>query len=325
MPATSDRVMPDPLREWTVEIFRRLNLPEEDAKFIAQCLVQVDLRGVFTHGTRQLRRYVREYSRGDLNPRPEIKIVRETGSSTVLDGDGGAGYLVAKRATEILIEKAQAQGIAISSTQFHGHVGSEGIYARMALEHGLINFSVAGGRWWEPPNRPNGTIWDAMRSPPMCFGIPTSSGPPLVLDMNANFFGKYGREQLEDAMLNHPGPIFKTMGLRFVSWILGGGLAGDVEPSKRISAFPAANRGFLIVAFSPDTVGSADAFREEVSRILTACRDMQPIKGQSTAETPGSLEWQREQDWAKEGIPMGEEQKKLLEEVAINFSVEVPW
>ena len=52
---------------------------------------------------------------------------------------------------------------------------------------------------------------------------------------------------------------------------------------------------------------------------------MQPIKGQSTAETPGSLEWQREQDWAKEGIPMGEDQKKRLEEVAEKVSVEVPW
>ena len=159
----------------------------------------------------------------------------------------------------------------------------------------------------------------------MCFGIPSETGPPLVLDMNANFFGKYGREQLEEAMLNYPGAIFKTMGLRFVSWILGGGLAGDVEPSERVSAFPAANRGFLIVAFTPGTVGNADAFREEVSRILTACREMQPIKGQSTAETPGSLEWQREQDWAREGIPLGEAHRKLLEEVAEKVSVPVPW
>ena len=328
--AVEFRVMPDPLQNMATEMLQKVHLPTADAEFIAQCLVQVDLRGIFTHGTHQLGSghtrnggYVGEFLRGNLNPHPDVQVVKETGVFTLLDGDGGSGYLAARKAVQTAIDKAGDQGIAISTTRFHGHVGSAGIYARMALHHNLVTFSVAGGRWWEPPNRENATVWDAMRSPPMCFGIPSDDGPPFVVDMNTNFFG--GRDQLEKVMVNYPGPIFKSMGLRFVSWILGGALAGDIEPSDRVSAYPGANRGYLIVAIHPDVVGSADTFKQEVGRIMDACRQMDPIKGQATAETPGSLEWRREREWSKEGIPIGDEHRKLLEKVAADLSVDVPW
>ncbi len=323
IPSDAIRVMPDPLRAMAAEIFRRLDLPDADAKRIADCLVQVDLRGVFSHGTRQLRRYAQEYRTGGLNPRPEIRLIRETPVTALFDGDGGIGYLVATRATEAVIQKAETQGIAIAGARNHGHVGSEGIYARMALRHTLITFAVAGGTRWQPPAEPDATVWDAMRAPPMCFGIPSEDGPPLVLDMNVNMFK--GRSRVEEAMCNFSDPVFKSLGLRFVSTLLGGVLAGDVPPDERTDAFPAARRGFLIVAFRPDAVGDVGNFTQEVARIITASRALNPIAGQETAEVPGSLEWQREQDWAREGIPLGADHRKLVEEIAHSLSVDTPW
>ena len=138
-------VMPKPLCEMTAEIFRKLELPDADAQLIADCLVQVDLRGVFSHGTQQIPGYVSKYRKGMLNPRPTIRVVNESPSTAILDGDGGIGYLAATRATELVIEKTESQNIAAVTTRRHGHVGSAGIYARMALSRALVIFCVAGG------------------------------------------------------------------------------------------------------------------------------------------------------------------------------------
>ena len=113
-------VMPQPLRKMATEIFHKLGLPDADANRMADCLVQVDLRGVFSHGTRQIRRYASEYRVGQLNPRPTIRVISDAPSTAILDGDGGIGYLVATRGTEMVIEKAESQGIAAVATRHHG-------------------------------------------------------------------------------------------------------------------------------------------------------------------------------------------------------------
>ena len=323
VPDDAIRVMPDPLRHMTAEIFRSVDVPDADAWRIAECLVQVDLRGVFSHGTRQIQKYTAEYRAGKLNPRPTIRVISEAPSTAVLDGDGGIGYLVATRATELVIEKAETQGIAAIATRYHGHVGSEGIYARMALRNSLVTFAVAGGSQWQPSNDPEATVWDAMQSPPMCFGIPSASGPPLVLDMSANMFRD--RSRLGKAMEQFPEAVFKSLGLKFVSTLLGGALAGSVPASGRRNAFPDANRGFLIVAFRLAPLGETDHFLAEVTRIISASRALPPMPGQASAEVAGSIEWQREQDWSVEGIPLGRAHRDGIEKVAGDLGVEVPW
>ncbi len=90
-------VQAGPLEVFTTEVFKKLNVPSEDAAWTANCLVGVDLRGVSSHGTRQLRRYVPEFREGLVNTRSHIRVVNDTPVSAVLDGDDGAGYLVATR------------------------------------------------------------------------------------------------------------------------------------------------------------------------------------------------------------------------------------
>ena len=323
IPPDAVRVQPEPLRELAGEILRRLDVPAADAGCIAGYLVQVDLRGVFSHGTRRLQSYVNQYRAGELNPRPEIRVVRDEATVAVLDGDGGLGYLVATRATAMLIAKTEVHGLAIVGTRYHGHVGSAGIYARMALEKSLLSFAVAGGRDWRAPTDPGVTVWDAMRSPPMCFGIPAAAGPPLVLDMSANFFRD--RDRLEEAMLKFPESVFKSLGLKFVSSLLGGILAGSLPAAEPRPEYAAASRGFLMLALRPDMVGDAEHFQAEVARIIAASRALAPVPGQESAEVAGSLEWQRERDWVLEGIPLGADHRRQLEDLAAEIGVAVPW
>ena len=72
IPEDAKRIMPDLLRDFATKALRQVGLPDADAALIARYLVEVDLRGVATHGTRQLRRYVAEFREGRINPQPEI-------------------------------------------------------------------------------------------------------------------------------------------------------------------------------------------------------------------------------------------------------------
>ena len=323
IPEDARRIMPDLLRDFATAALRKVDLPDGDATLIARYLVDVDLRGVATHGTRQLRRYMAEFREGRINPQPKIAQIMDAPSMAIFDGDGGAGYLVATRATEAVIEKAKTNGIAVVSTRNHGHVGSAGIYARLALTRDLATFSVAGGIAWAKPTRPDATVWDAMSAPPMCFGIPTAEGPPFVLDMNANMLKDRGK--LAEALQTFPDFIFKSLGMRFTSWFLAGILAGTATPESHKPKFSSATRGFMIVAIDMARLGDLEAYKTELSRILRESRSLNPMPGLASAEVPGSLEWQREQTREQSGIPLTEEHLDMLQRIATKINVPIPW
>src|SRR2546425_1085678 len=74
------------LRQTVAAIFEKCNLTPEDAAIGADVLVTTDLRGVESHGvSNMLRSYVQSYQKGDYNPRPNWRIVRESPSTATID------------------------------------------------------------------------------------------------------------------------------------------------------------------------------------------------------------------------------------------------
>ena len=311
------------LHTWATRVLTSAGVGAEDAAHIARCLVDVDLRGIKTHGTRQLKRYVGEFKDGKINPAPKIRTLRETDNSLRLDGDGGAGYLVAAQATDAACVRAKQVGLALASTCNHGHVGSAGIYARRALGHGLVSWCVAGGTGWQKPEDPSATVWDAMQAPPMCFGVPAADGgPPLVLDMNANQFTRSSNPEAALAA-GFSRSVFGSLGMRFVSTLIGGVLSGSLD-DERERRFAAATRGFVFVAIDPDLIGEGEVFRTRVRQIIDASLSLQPMAGTAEAALPGTLEWRRERQWRQSGIPIPDDHRTMLEELAATLGLEAP-
>lgn len=311
------------LHDWATRVLTTVGVRAADADYIARCLVDVDLRGVTSHGTRQLKRYVGEFREGRVNAAPAIRTLRETDNAIRLDGDGGAGYLVAKQATDAACAKAQAVGLALASTCNHGHVGSVGIYARRALAHGFISWGVAGGTGWQKPEGAGTTVWNAMASPPMCFGVPADDGgPPLVLDMNANQFTR-GAGPEEALAAGFARSVFGSLGMRFVSTLVGGVLSGTLDDETE-RHFAAATRGFVFVAIDPDLIGSGDDFRARVREIIDASLSLPPMAGTDAAALPGTLEWRREREWRQTGIPLPEDHRALLDGIAAELDLAPP-
>src|SRR5262245_693607 len=124
LPNHYDRVSPEKLRTAVASLARQAGMPEEKSRFLAELLVRNDLRGVFSHGSRQVATYARIMRGGLINPNPEIKVISETPATLLVDGDGGLGYFPAYRAAELLVEKCRACGIAAAVTRNHGHIGA---------------------------------------------------------------------------------------------------------------------------------------------------------------------------------------------------------
>ena len=120
------------LRRFLVASFEKFGVPKSDAEIAANALVMADLRGVDTHGVIRFNPhswYIKWLSEGSMKAKPDIKIIRETASSALLDGDRGIGMVIGHRAMELAIRKAKESGVAMVGVRNSRHFGMSANYA----------------------------------------------------------------------------------------------------------------------------------------------------------------------------------------------------
>jgi LDH2 family malate/lactate/ureidoglycolate dehydrogenase len=184
MSETDERAIPiaeDDLNDFCKEVLKKLDLPAEEAGIVSDCLVEADLRGVHSHGMIRFPVYVRRLQAGVFNPRPKIRVIRDTRTTAVVDGDNGMGQLVSRRAMELVIDKARDGDCAWVSVCRSNHNGTEAYFAQMALEHDMIGFcfSVGGINHVAPW----GGAEAMLGNNPFAIAIPAGEQLPIVLDM----------------------------------------------------------------------------------------------------------------------------------------------
>ena len=67
------------LHKFCKDVFMHFGVPEEDAAVATDVLIMADLRGIDSHGIARLYMYFELLEVGRINPRPVLKIIRETG------------------------------------------------------------------------------------------------------------------------------------------------------------------------------------------------------------------------------------------------------
>lgn len=169
----------DKVWEFTNEVFLKMGCPSQDAKLAADVLVSADLRGIDSHGVARLIGYVRLWDAERINPTPDIKIVHETPSTAVVDGDAGLGLVVAPKAMEIAMEKANTVGTGWVSVKNSNHYGIAGYHAMMALESDMIGISMTNA---SPLVSPTFSTERMLGTNPIAVAIPADKQPPFVAD-----------------------------------------------------------------------------------------------------------------------------------------------
>ena len=316
------------LLNFSTACFEKAGVPHEHAALISRLLVNSDLRGVRSHGTRTVNRYCAGFENGNLNPNPNIRVIHETPTAVVLDGNGTLGYLPMVRATEHAIAKAKEVGIGMGLVRYIGHYGSAGHYARMCNEAGCIGFSVQGSR-----NHGNAGNQDSkpqlgyFGNPPICFAIPSGEEPPVVLDAATCIMADYQRGPEFDALLSIiPAAFFKSIGYTAVAHLLGGGLTGFTEPAPEDTAKWSPPQGGMVLAIDIASVVPPDVFNAEVDRMVHDVRETyEPMPGTDRALLPGSIETERTERHRREGIRYGEMEQESAREVSERLGVPLPW
>lgn len=173
------RVNAEKLKDFVVQVLEKLDVPHEDAVITADVLVRADLRGIESHGVARLRRYVDGIKNGVVNTHPNIRVVRETPVTALIDGDFGLGQVISYKAMKIAIEKAKKNYVGLVGVKNSNHFGIAGYYALMAVEQDLIGLTVTNTR---PLVAPTFAKRKLIGTNPIAIAIPTKR-EPYILDM----------------------------------------------------------------------------------------------------------------------------------------------
>ena len=343
-PNTNKRINHEKLTRFVQAAFEKLGVAGGDAQIAAEALVAADLRGVDTHGVIRFSPhawYVKWLSEGSMTAKPDIRVISETPSTALLDGDRGMGMVVGRRAMELAIDKAQHCGIGMVGVRNSRHYGMSAQYAMQALAHDMIGIAMTNaGRQVVP------TFGREARfgTNPMCFAVPTDTELPFVLDM-ATTTAAAGKLELA-ARLEKPIPVgwaldenaeatddpriaqkarrllplggsmdngsHKGYGLAVLVEILCGVLTGTVT-ALNADQDP---RGHFFGAIRVDAFRPVAEFKKDMDRLIRELKSTPPIEGQRRVYVAGEIEFETAEERAERGIPLLPSVLKGLREVS---------
>jgi len=167
------------LKNFAESVFLNMGCSQEDAILAAKTLLSADLRGVDSHGVARLSGYVRLWQAGRINTKATLKIVHQTPSTATVDGDKGLGLVIAPKAMQIAIDKAQQVGSAWVAVRNSNHFGIAGQHAMQALENDMIGFAMTNA---SPLVAPTFAKERLLGTNPIAVAIPANKQPPFVAD-----------------------------------------------------------------------------------------------------------------------------------------------
>lgn len=341
------RVDGNRLRSFTAEVFEQAGLPAEDAAIEAEVLVWANLRGVDSHGVQRVAGYVRSVEAGHYNPRPDIRIERETPATMLIEADRAFGPVVTTYAMKQAIGKARKAGIGWVLIRNTTHQGAMAYYAQMAARENMAGIASV----CNPPNMaPPGARAPGVHNSPIAIAVPGSRIPFISLDMATSVaaFGKLDvavdrGESIPDtwaldeaghpttdprqARFLQPAGGYKGYGLALIFECLSSLMVGNPLLTRAITG-PGARTGVqnsFIGAIDIAAFTDPVAYRASIDDLAAAMKGLPRVEGVDELFVPGEPEERVYRDRIENGIPLPPGTREKLSEVAVKFGLEVPW
>jgi LDH2 family malate/lactate/ureidoglycolate dehydrogenase len=306
-----------------------LGVPARDAKQIAHCLVQADLRGVDTHGLMRLPGYLARLRRGLINASPQLVIDRKTPVVGALDGQNGFGFVTASFAMADAIATAGTYGIGIVSVRNSTHFGMAASYVLQAIEAGMMCMVFSNASRAMPPW---GGKEGLLGTSPFAAGAPGGAQPPFVLDMSPSVAarGKIRKAErrgeriplgyaldsegrpttdptaaLGGVVLPMGGPKGSGLAIMmdiFSGVISGAGFGGDVADQYKTFDRPQ-NVGHFFLAMKPDLFVSETDYKARMDTLAERIRAVPKASGVGEILLPGEPEARESVHRLHAGIP----------------------
>ncbi len=330
------------LRDFSERVFKYFAVPDTDAAVASGVLSLSDLRGIDSHGVARLHTYFDMLSMKRINPRPNIKIIRERKSVCTVDGDNGLGLVVGPAANEIAMDKAAEYGSGWVSVCNTNHYGIASYYSLEALKRDMIGWSMTTSTKLVAP------LWGAERmlgTNPISIAFPGLKNLPIVIDL-ATSAAAYGKIEIAkrkgkpvpkgwildqhgnmstnpDDMINggallplgserelggHKGYALSAM-VDILSAVLSGANWGPFAPPFALrQEVPKRSVGKGIGHFfgAMEIEGFMDVteFKRRIDEWIEVFRNTKPVNDQQAVLIPGDPEHIEEAIRRKEGIPL---------------------
>jgi LDH2 family malate/lactate/ureidoglycolate dehydrogenase len=339
------RVEHGSLKDFIAEVFMALDVMRDSAIISAEALVMADLMGVESHGTQRLSRYTGGIRMGSVNARPNIKVVSQSGSTALVDGDAGLGHLTAHRAMQIAVEKAEEAGASVVGVRNSHHFGMAGYYVLQAVENNFIGIVMTNS---EALVAYTHAIGRSIGTNPIAVGCPAKKPPPILFDAamatvpigKIEVYAKEGKriplgwamgpdgKLLDDPheVLDKKGAVLplgglgeemgghKGAGLALVVDLLCGVLTGanwSKNVKHTLNKDPA-NVGHFMIAIDPKRFRPLESFFENVEKFKDYIKSLPRISANRSVWVPGEKAYLTMETRKRIGIPV---HKKILEDL----------
>jgi L-2-hydroxycarboxylate dehydrogenase (NAD+) len=348
------------LYTFSENIFKSIGCSDEHAAIATKTLLSADIRGIDSHGIARLSGYVRLWEAERVNATPQIKVIHETPSTAVVDGDSGLGLVVAPFGMQIAIEKAKQVGTGWVSVQNSNHFGIAGYHAMMALEHDMIGMAMTNA---SPLVAPTFSIDKMLGTNPICVAAPAGKEPAFVADLatttaangkleilqrkNADTPDGWiqdaeGKPSNDANILKKGGALLPLGGDRehgshkgyalgavvdiFSALLSGANYAPWVPPFPAYVPMPAQQPGkgigHFLGAMRVDAFRPADEFKAAMDHWIQGFRSARTVPGEEKVLVPGDPEREYEAERMANGIPLLEPVVKDLQQLAQRFSID---
>ena len=338
-PEDAERVSVESLHDVVSAIFVKMGVSDDDAKEAADVLTMTDLRGVETHGvSNMLRAYVNQFTSGQVNPRPNWRIERETPGTAVIDCDRGLGVILGRRVMDIAIEKAKTVGVGIVTMNNGGHLGAVGHFSMHAAKNDMVGMcATAAGTGVLPTfaaearfgTNPISIAAPGNKEAPMLFDAATSQiagnkfslarrvgsdllpgwiadadGTPILEETPVPEEGWYGN--LLPMGGTRENGSHKGYGMMMMVEVLGAFLSGSVPGMFDVEPFESGYKHYF-AAYNIEAFTDVDQFKEKMDRMLQMLRETKPAAGHDRVLYPGLAEAEDEKDRRANGVPLHKE------------------
>ena len=314
------KIKTEDLLDFSEQALIKTGVPHENARLTAETLVQTDMFGVVTHGTKNLGQYIVKIEAGGLDAKAEPTIVCEGPAFAIVNGNKALGMVTASKAMKIAVEKAKKVGIAYVGVRNSCHFGAAGYYANLAAKEGMIGIAMSNT---DPVIAvPNGAA-KAIGTNPFSFAVPTGDGKSVFLDVALStvaalkvVMAKESGMEIPDTwivdeegqpttdaslfpqnaslqpMAAHKGYGLAVLVETLSAVITGAGMLSEVA-SWNLDMSSTNNAGHAFIAVDIAQMTDPDEFKDRMSRLVRELKNGPKAKGKNEIFLPGEMEWNK--------------------------------
>ena len=300
-----------------ISILKKRGLGYDHALISAKALINAELVGAYGHGLSRLKMYCDRISKKVINPKPKIKIKKISQSISHIDANDSIGFVAADIGIKKAIDNAKKTGIGLVAVKNSGHYGLSGYYAEQAVKQNLITMIFTNA---PPAIAPYGALKSLFGTNPICFGTPTGSIIPFILDTSMSMINRgkirvaarnnqkipegvaldingkpttNAKEALKGVQL--PIASFRGSGLAWMVDILSGVLTGGNHAGKVKDPFDdftgPQNIGHLFFTFKPNLF--VNNYKQRIKENINIIKKLPKLKGVKEIFYPGENKYNR--------------------------------